>query len=57
MTNATTYTLETTSTSASATITGLTKGQTYYFKISGTNIIGEGPLSGNFSLLAAQVPS
>ena len=50
------YSLATTSSTNSASITGLNKGTMYYFKVSGTNLIGEGPLSTNITLTASQVP-
>lgn len=50
------YSLSTSSSTNSASITGLNKGTTYYFKVSGTNLIGEGPLSTNITLTASEVP-
>lgn len=49
--------MTTTSTTGTVSVTGLTKGLTYSFKVSGVNIIGEGPLSTNLTLVAAEVPS
>jgi parallel beta-helix repeat protein len=37
--------------------TGLTNGQTYYFKVSAINFMGEGPLSNERSATPATVPS
>ena len=38
------------------TSTGLVNGQTYYFRISAINSVGEGPLSNEMSVMPAKVP-
>jgi hypothetical protein len=38
-------------------VTGLTIGTMYYFTISATNLITEGPKSAQSAILAAEVPS
>jgi hypothetical protein len=38
-------------------ITGLTIGTIYYFTVSATNLIGEGPPSTKTAILAAEVPA
>jgi hypothetical protein len=38
-------------------VTGLTIGTMYYFAVSATNLINEGPKSASTPILAAQVPA